>query len=154
MRRIAILSLACLFTPVLASAQDKDAKTVAQDLLTKGAALFDNRDAAVMAETYTEDARLALVSKDRDTGKFKIDLKEGRSEIEKGYKEFFSNSKERTTSKNTVEYAKFLTPDLLLIYGEFEPVVNQGKFAFTQERVRQGDRWLIQNLRLYIVSPD
>ena len=55
MARLVILSLALLL-PTVAPPADPDAKRLAQAILTKGAALFDTRDAAAMAATYTEDA--------------------------------------------------------------------------------------------------
>ena len=63
----AILSLALLL-PTAAPADDTDAKKLAQDILTKGAALFDKREAAAMAATYMEDADGIVVIKDNDTG--------------------------------------------------------------------------------------
>ena len=74
MRRFTILTLAVtLGLSVAAQAEDQDAKTVAQDVLDKGAALFDRRDAAVMAATYTEDAQLEWVEKDSGGGGIKIE---------------------------------------------------------------------------------
>jgi hypothetical protein len=134
---------------------EPDAKALAQEILTKGAALFDTRDAAAMAATYTEDARLSLVAKDKDTGAYKVDVKEGRSAIEAAYRDLFKDQNEKTTSRNTVEFARLLAPDLLIIEGDFEPDVAKGdKFTFVQERTKQGDRWLITSLRLYVLPKD
>lgn len=154
MRHTAILSLVLFLFPALASAQEKDAKPAAQDLLNKGSVLFDKYDAAVMAETYTDDAKVVWIEKSQETGKYKIEVKDGRAEIEKFYREMFKNSKEKETSRNTVEFAKYVAPDLMLIEGVFEPNVGRGKYAFVQERVKQGDRWLIQCLRIYIVPSE
>ena len=149
-----ILSLAMIL-PSAAPADDQDAKAVAQEILKKGAALFDTQDAMAMSATYTDEARLFWVEKDKSTGKYKSEMKEGRSEIDKFYRDLFKDSKEKTTSKNTVEYAKFVSPDLLVIHGYFEPNTNNdGRYSFTQERVKQGDKWLIQNLRLFVVGKD
>jgi len=153
MRLAAILSLT-LLVPCAISAplrQDKDAKATAQDLLTKGAALFDTHDAAAMAETYIETAKLTWVEKDKDSGNFKVEVKDGRREIESLYRTLWKDNTDRTTSRNTVEYAKFVTPELLVIVGEFEPIVDRGKYSFVQERVKVGEKWLIQSLRLYII---
>ena len=98
--------LTLLFTlsfALVARAEDKDAKSLAQDLLDKGAASFDKRDAAAMAATYTEDAQLEWIEKDSASGAIKIDTKKGREEIEALYRDLFKDSKEATTSKNTVE---------------------------------------------------
>ncbi|MDB5349145.1 MAG: hypothetical protein JWN86_392 [Planctomycetota bacterium] len=150
-------SIVCLVLalPSIVAADDQDAKTVAQDVLKKGAALYDDQDAMSLSATYTDDARLSWVERDKSTGKFKIDVKEGRSEIDKLYRDLFKDGKAKTTSRNTVEFAKFVAPDLLIIQGYFEPNINEnGKYPFVQERVKQGDKWLIQSLRLYVVLKD
>jgi hypothetical protein len=69
------------------------------------------------------------------------------------YRDHFKDAKEKTTSRNTVLFARFLAPDILLIEGDFEPnIAEDGKYAFTQERVKQGDKWLTKSLRFYVVS--
>ena len=45
---------------------------------------------------------------------------DGREEIEKLYADLFKNP-DTIQSKNTVEYAKLLAPDILVIAGTFEP---------------------------------
>ncbi len=148
------IPLVCLL-PTHLPAGDADAKAVAQDVLNKGAALFDARDSAILADTWTEDGRLFWVERDRDTGKYKTLVKEGRPEIERFYRDFFKDSREKTTSRNTVEFARYVAPDLMVIHGEFAPDTSKdGKYTFVQERVKVGDKWLIQALRLYVVSGD
>jgi hypothetical protein len=154
MHHIAFVMLSLIWSPNFVTVQEKDAKGVAQELLNKGALLFDKHDAAAMAETYADNARVTWVEKDKDTGKYKFETKDGRAEIEKLYRGLFENSTEKTTSRNTVEFAKFISSNLMVIEGTFEPKIDQGKYAFTQERVKQGDRWLIQTLRIYVVFPD
>ena len=151
MRCAAILSLAfCLPSP--APADEPDARTVAQDLLKKGSALFDAQDAMALSATYTDEARVEWIEKDKDTGKYKTSSKEGRTEIDSLYRDLFKDPSRKRTSRNTVEFAKFVAPDVLLIQGYFEPDVNEGgKYSFVQERVKEGDKWLIRNLRLYIL---
>ncbi len=154
MLRTTILTLV-LALPTAVMAEDSDAKKLAQEILTKGAALFDTQDAMAMSATYTDDARLFWVEKDKSTGKIKVDVKEGRSEIDKLYRDLFKDTKEKTTSRNTVEFAKLVSPDVLVIHGYFQPNINNdGKYSFVQERVKQGDKWLIQCLRLYILPKD
>ena len=116
MKRLMIFGLMFAF-PFTLMAQEKDAKTVAQDVLDKGSALFDTRDATAMAATYTEDAQLFWIDKDSSTGEIKIDVKKDRTEIESLYRDLFKDAKEETTSKNTVELARFVTPDLMVIHG-------------------------------------
>jgi hypothetical protein len=154
MKRFAILAL-IFAVSVSASAQEKDAKTVAQDVLNKGAALFDTRDATAMAATYTEDAQLLWVDKDSTSGEIKVTIKKDRTEIESLYQDLFKDAKEKTTSKNTVEFARFVGAHLMVIHGAFQPdVEKQGKFPFVQLRVKQGEKWVIKNLQIYVISQD
>jgi hypothetical protein len=151
---ILVLGVALAF-PSLSEAQEKDAKSLAQEILDKGAALFDTRDATAMAATYTEDAQIEWISKDDSTGEIKIDVKKGRTEIESLYHDIFKDGKEKTTSKNTVEFARLIAPDLMLIQGVFQPnVANDGKFPFVQFRVKQADKWLMKNLQFFVVSQE
>ncbi len=148
----AILSLALLL-PTAAPADDMDAKKSAQDILTKGAALFDMRDAAAMAATYIEDAEGIVVIKDKDTGTYKTQVTRGRSAIERGYQNIFKDRKPGTTSRNVVEFAHFVGTDLLIIHGAFTLDVSQGvSFPFVQVRAKKGDKWLIMSLQLFVVS--
>ncbi len=154
MRSLAILAM--LFAlPLAAQAQDEKAKELAQDVLNKGSALFDTHDAAAMAATYTEDAQLFWLQKDDDTGEVKVTNKNGRTEIETLYRDIFKDRNEKTTSKNTVEFARLATPDVLIIEGIFQPNVDkQGKFPFVQVRVKQGDKWLMKTLQFFVMSQD
>ncbi len=156
MRRLTFLAVAFIVgLPLAARAEDDDAKTVAQGILDKGAALFDKRDAAAMAATYTEDAQLEWIDKDSASGGIKIDVKKGRDEIEGVYRDLFKDSKEATTSKNIVEYARFVSSGLLVIEGDFQPnVANDGKFHFVQIRLKQGDKWLMRSLQLFVIAKD
>jgi hypothetical protein len=154
MKRFAIFAL-LFVVPFSLRAQDKDAKTVAQEVLDKGSALFDTRDAVAMAATYTEDAELLWIDKDSTTGEIKVSVKKDRTEIESLYRDLFKDAKEKTTSKNTVEYARFVGADLMVIHGVFQPNVDkQGKFPFVQMRLKQGEKWVIKNLQLYVISQD
>ena len=154
MKRFAMFAL-LFVVPVTVMSQEKDAKTVAQDVLDKGSALFDTQDAAAMAATYTEDAQLLWIDKDGSTGEIKVSVKKDRSEIESLYRDLFKDAKEQTTSKNTVEYARFVGADLMVIHGVFQPNVDkQGRFPFVQMRLKQGEKWVIKNLQLYVISQD
>ena len=154
MKRFAIFAL-MFVVPFSLRAQDKDAKMVAQEVLDKGSALFDTRDAVAMAATYTEDAELLWIDKDSTTGEIKVSVKNDRTEIESLYRDLFKDAKEQTTSKNTVEYARFVGADLMVIHGVFQPNVDkQGRFPFVQMRLKQGEKWVIKNLQLYVISQD
>jgi hypothetical protein len=154
MRRFSLLAVALtLGLSLAARAEDQDAK--AQGILEKGAALFDRRDAAAMAATYTEDAQLEWIEKDSAAGGIKIDVKKGREEIEAVYRDLFKDAKEATTSKNTVEYAKFIGSGLMVIEGDFQPnAASEAKFHFVQLRLKQGDKWLMRSLQLFVIGKD
>ena len=156
MHRFAFFAVALtLGLSLAARAEDQDAKTLAQGILDKGAALFDKRDAAAMAATYTEDAQLEWIEKDSAAGGIKIDVKKGREEIEAVYRDLFKDAKEATTSKNTVEFAKFIGSELMVIEGDFQPnAANEARFHFVQLRLKQGDKWLIRSLQLFVIGKD
>jgi hypothetical protein len=138
-----------------AQAEDTDAKTLAQDVLDKGAALFDKHDAVAMAATYTEDAQLQWVEKDSAAGGIKIETRKGREEIESLYRDFFKDQKEATTSKNTVEFARFISPDLMVVHGAFQPnVANEARFQFVQLRYKKDDKWMLKSLTLFVIAKD
>jgi ketosteroid isomerase-like protein len=152
MVRFAILSLT-LLAPMAVTAAEQDAKKLAQDILTKGAALFDTRDAAAMADTFAEDAELSLVGKDKDTGIYKASVTRGRSAIERFYHNLYRGEKSGTMSRNVVEFAHFVEDDLLIIHGTFRPDVGHGRpIPFVQVRAKTGDKWLILSLQLFLVS--
>jgi hypothetical protein len=156
MQRISTLALAgVLAISVTAGAQENDAKKLAQEILDKGAALFDTRDATAMAATYTEDAELQLIQKENSTGEVKIDLKKDRPEIEDFYRDLFKDAKEKTTSRNTVEFARFITPDIMVVQGVFQLDVNkEGKYPFVQLRLKKAGKWVIKSLQFYMFSQD
>jgi hypothetical protein len=150
MKRVTLFTL-MIIIPVVARADEKDAKTVAQGVLDKGSALFDTRDAAAMAATYTEDAQLLWIDKDGTSGEIKVSVKKDRAEIESLYHDLFKDAKEKTTSKNIVEFARLVTPELMVIHGVFQPNLDKpDKFSFVQTRVKVGDKWLIKILDLYV----
>jgi hypothetical protein len=154
MRSVAVFTL-LVALPIYAKAQGENAKNAAQDILNKGSALFDTRDATAMAATYTEDAQILWYEKQDDTGEIKLNTKSGRAEIESLYKDLFKDQTEKTTSKNTVEFARFAKPEVLIIQGVFQPNVDKpGKFPFVQVRVKQGDKWLMKTLQIFIMSDD
>lgn len=155
MKRLLILIILVPAIASIAMTPQKSAETLAKEILTKGAALFDTKDASAIAETYTADAHLVVISKDQDADKFKVEVKEGRNDIAAFYRDLFKNGN-ASTSRNTVEFARLVSPDLLVIHGVFEPDVaaNGEKYSFVQERVKEGDRWRIMNLRLYLTPKE
>jgi ketosteroid isomerase-like protein len=140
-------------TAPLASAED-DAKAQAQEILNKGSAIFDKKDMAAMLATYTEDAQVLWTSKEENATEVRIETKKGRAEIESLYSGAFKES-EKTTSKNVVEFARLVRPDLMVIQGTFQPDVSKsGIYPFVQVRVKQGDKWLIKSLQFFVFAQD
>jgi len=128
-----------------------EAMQLAKKLTEKGATTFNTADAKAMAAYYTQDAKVFLESKNENG----LSVKEynGRDEIEGLYKDLFKNSG-TIQSKNTVEYARLLAPDLLVIAGTFEPnqlAPNPLKIPFYQVRIKQGENWLMTSLRIFVV---
>lgn len=144
-----------LLTPAVVQAQDDpQARRLAQEILDEGSALFDTRDAVAMAATYTGDARITLFARDDNQDGYKVETREGRTQIEALYRELFGNRTDRTTSKNTVQYARRIGADLLVIHGEFAPDVGQSSaWPFVQVRRKQGDKWLMMSLELFLIQP-
>ena len=164
MKRVMVASLEFLFVfvgfvlfvffdSVPAKGQNvDDATELAKKLTEEGAATFNTASAKAMAEYYTDDAKVFLESKN-DSG---ISVKEydGREEIEKFYADLFKNPA-TIQSKNTVEYAKLLAPDILVIAGTFEPNTQDPKplkVPFYQVRVKQGDKWLMSSVRIFVIG--
>ena len=89
----------------------------------------------------------------RDGNTFKVQNYMDASEIEKAYAELFKKP-ETIKSKNTVEYAKLLAPDVLVIAGTFDTNTlkpDSIKIPFYQTRVKEGDKWLMSSLRIYFL---
>jgi uncharacterized protein (TIGR02246 family) len=128
-----------------------EAMKLAAKLTDEGAATFSKGDAKAMAASYTEDALVFLQGK--NDSQHSVKEYDGRAEIEAFYADYFKEHRE-IRAKNTVEYARFLADDILVIAGTFEP--NQldekpMKLPFYQVRVKQGDRWLIHSLRFFVL---
>jgi ketosteroid isomerase-like protein len=140
-----------LVVPVAGQADDQ-AMQLARTLTDTGANTFNTADAKAMASYYTDDAKIFLES--RSENERSIKEYNGRDEIEGLYKDLFKDRR-AIQSKNTVEYAKLLAPDLLVIAGVFEPdqqAANPLKLPFFQVRVKQGDKWLMSSLRIFVIG--
>jgi len=138
-----------------AAGPDKDkpdeATALAVKLTEQGAATFDTFNAKAMAAYYLEDGEIALVSKEE--GGLKAKYYKGRAEIEQGYADMFKKP-ETIKSKNTVEYAKLIAPDVLVIAGTFDTNTlkpDSPKVPFYQVRVKKGDQWLMSSVRIFVL---
>ncbi|MFO0887894.1 MAG: hypothetical protein U0790_01985 [Isosphaeraceae bacterium] len=153
---VALLTFACLIPLNLRADGPGDkpsdeATKLAVKLTEEGAAVFDTLSAKGMADFYTEDAEIVLVTRG-DEG-LKTQTHKGKAEIEKAYGEIFKKP-ETIKSRNHVEYAKFLAPDVLVIAGTFDVNTlkpDSPKIPFYQVRMRTGDKWLMTSLRIFFV---
>lgn len=148
----------CLTTVVaallLAAPADdpQDPKALAQDILTRGATLFDQHDAAVMAATYVEDAEIKLYIRDKNNGRIKTETRQGRASIQEEYVEVFKKATPSMKSRNVVTSAEMLQPGLLVIHGTFTPDTEKpdDSVPFVQVRIKDGDAWRILSLELFV----
>lgn len=145
---IAMILLAAL-APAFGQDDDARASTLARDLLDRGAALFDKRDAAAMAATYAETAEIILIKRDSDSDRIVIEARHGRTAIERAYADLFKDRLPEHRSRNTVEAARFLGRDLLLIQGRFAMNREQGdSVQFVQIRAREDGEWKVATMQL------
>ena len=133
--------------PPAAEAPKSEAQKIAEKVLKAGSDLFDAKNAAALAATYTEDGEVILVSK--KDGEVNYDYKQGRNEIEAFYRDHVQRT-ETIDSENFVEYARLISADVLVIHGKFRPNANEAMYPFVQLRIKQGDRWLLSKLWLFI----
>ncbi len=128
-----------------------EATALAVKLTEQGAATFDTFNAKAMADYYLEDAEIALVT--REEGGLKYQTQKGRAEIEKFYADIFKEP-ETIKSRNTVEYAKLIAPDVLVIAGTFDTNTlkpDSPRVPFYQVRVKKGDQWLMSSVRIFVL---
>ena len=151
MRNRSLYALILFLIPTATFAQDDDARAmaIAKETLDRGAALFDTRDAAAMAATYVEAGQLILIKRESDSGNVVVENRNGRAAIEKAYSDLFKDRLPEHRSRNTVESARFLGNDFLMIRGRFAMNREQGDTVqFVQIRAREGDQWKIVTLQL------
>jgi hypothetical protein len=153
---VALAVLALVSSPLLAVAREPgdasdEATKLAVKITEEGAATFDTFNAKAMADYYLDDAEINMVSKNDDG--LKVDVYKGRAEIEKAYAKLFEKP-ETIKSRNTVEYAKLLTPEVLVIAGTFDTNTlkpDSIKIPFYQVRVKKGDKWLMSYVRIFVL---
>jgi ketosteroid isomerase-like protein len=152
---VALASAGLTASSIRAAGPDKDkpdeATALAVKLTEQGATTFDSFNAKAMANYYLEDGEIALVNKEEEG--LKVKYYRGRAEIEQGYADVFKKP-ETIKSKNTVEYARLLAPDVLVIAGTFDLNTlkpDSPKLPFYQVRVKKGDQWLISSMRVFVL---
>ena len=156
MFRTMTLSLAIALTCPLfvraAEPKDEEAKAIAVKVTTAGATLFDAKDAAALAATFTEEARLEVTFKTKDESTSKVEVKQGRTQIEAYYREFFKNDG-TFHAKSTIEYAREISPDLILFAGTFvidSQAPESFKIHFVQVRSKHGEDWRVVSMQVFV----
>lgn len=124
-----------------------EAEQIAEKFLRAGSDLFDAKDAAGLANTYSENGEILIIG-EKD-GEITEDIKAGRPEIERFYAEYFKD-KGAIDSENTVEFARLIASDILVVHGKFRPNTGEAKLPFVQLRVKQGEKWLMSKLWLFL----
>ena len=130
------------------AAPQSEAEQIASRVLKAGSDLFDAKNAGALAATYTDDGMVHLISKSEDQ-QYKDDIKRGRADIEQFYRDLFREAGP-IDSENTIEFARLIAPDLLVIHGRFRPNIGQSEIPFVQMRVKQGPEWLIKKLWIFL----
>lgn len=137
-----------------AQAPDAEAMDLARKLTDEGAKTFNTANAKAMVAYYADDAKVTMEGRDNDG--FSLRDYATRDEIEGLYRDMFKDKNPGSiASKNTVEYAKLLAPDMLVIAGVFEPDTNDAhalKVPFYQVRIKKGEHWLISSMRIFVVG--
>lgn len=132
---------------------DAQARKIAEKVTTEGAAIFDTLDAHAMAATYDEKGVLTMLVKDQG-GDVDRKVYEGRRDVETAYADFFKNP-ETIKSRNTVERARLIAPDVLTIEGTFDTNTlkpDSIKVPFHQVRREKGGKWQILTMEI-VVAP-
>lgn len=124
-----------------------EAEQIAEKFLKAGSDLFDAKNAAGLANTYSENGEILLIG-EKD-GEVTEDIKAGRAEVEKFYVDYFKD-KGAIDSENTIEFARLIAPNILVVHGRFQPNTGEAKLPFVQLRVKQGDKWLMSKLWLFL----
>jgi hypothetical protein len=132
----------------LPASPPSEAEQTARRVLKAGSDLFDAKNAPALAATYTDNGIVHVISKSEDQS-YKDDMKRGRAEIEQFYRDLFKDAGP-IDSENTVEFARLIAPDLLVVHGRFRPNTGQKELPFVQMRVKQGPEWLLRELWLFL----
>ena len=122
---------------------------IAERVLKDGSDLFDAKNAEGLAATYTENGEIHLL--DKRENEYRDDVIRGRPEIERFYRGGFKDARV-IDSENRVEFARFVSPDVLVIHGRFRPNVGEDELSFVQMRVMRDDRWQLRTLWLFTPS--
>ena len=102
----AVVVTGLLATEAGAADPKSEADKIAETFLKAGSKLFDAKDAAGLAATYTEDGQILLVTK--KDGQIQNEVREGRANIEELYRERLPGGRRARLG----EHHRALPPDL------------------------------------------
>ncbi len=132
-------------------ARGDEALDAAKAATGEGAKIFSSKNLDAMLATYAEDSQVEIISRNEATGGLKRDQSTGKNEIRKLYEDMFK-TEGSIDARNTVETARFVGPEMLLITGTFE--VSAGgrtsTFPFVQVRTRRDGKWLLAHVQVYV----
>ena len=135
---------------------DEDAKAEADRLTSESASVFNSGDAAAMAALFAPEATVGLSTTGPDGTKPAGKVSRGRDEIEVFYRQVFEGPNQ-VQGQNTVDYARFIRPDLLILTGRFAMTAD-GKplppVTFTEVYRKTGDTWKAFDLRAFLTQPE
>ncbi|WP_165075787.1 Cif family virulence factor [Paludisphaera rhizosphaerae] len=140
--------------PTAFADDEAQARKIAEKVTADGAAIFDTLDAHAMAATYDEKGVLTMFMKDQG-GEIERKVYEGRRDVEAAYADLFKNP-ETIKSRNTVDRARLIAPDVLTIDGTFNMNTlkpDSIKVPFHQVRREQGGKWLVLSMEIVVVPP-
>lgn len=128
-----------------------EAEIIAERILDHGSRLFNAKDSEALAATYTEEGTIRLMANEGDHPREEI--RTGRAEVERFYRDYFRDATS-LNSQNTVEYARLVSPELLIIHGRFSPDRGLRPLPFVQMRRKHNDKWLTDTLWLFVQPGD
>jgi len=127
--------------------QDEAAMKLARELTEAGTKMFAAGDGAGLAAQYQEDAEIVEKTVE-SVGPPTVKFHRGGDAIRKVYENIKDLTKFNLT--NEVHYARFVTPDTLVIAGDLLMSENAEtkRLPFMQVRRKSGDSWKIVCLEL------
>ena len=126
---------------------------MAQDILDKGSALFDTRDAGAMAATYVGGWGVNSVHEGSVKRRVQAGREAGPRGDRGGLQKIFEDRSPGAKSKNTVEAAHMVGDDILLIHGTFKVDVSQSlTVQFLQTRARQNGKWQVLSMQIFAAN--
>lgn len=153
LRMLSASVLICSLTALSVSAQevttpqDEAAMKLARELTDAGTKMFAAGDGAGLAAQYLEDAEIVEKTVE-SVGPPTVKFHRGGDAIRKVYENIKDLTKFNLT--NEVHYARFVTPDTLVIAGDLLMSENAQtkRLPFMQVRRKSGDSWKILCLEL------